>query len=125
MQKMRIAVQQLFLTLTASSLLALPVSAADIDPEIDELLTAIGTSGCTFIRNGSSHPAAEAEQHLRMKYGKAQRYISGATDFINRIASKSSWSGKAYMIQCPDQDLEPSADWLDRELQQQRQIDVG
>ena len=86
------------------------------EQEIEFLLTTIGSSGCLFIRNGSEHEPAEAESHLRMKYRKGRRYISDAEDFINRIASKSSWSGKPYQVKCPGEAAADSGPWLQAEL---------
>jgi hypothetical protein len=89
--------------------------------EIDYLLTAIGSSDCTFIRNNTRHTAADAEDHLRMKYGKTKRYIDSAEEFITKLASESSWTGKAYAIECPDSGLHSSGDWLSARLTTYRQ----
>jgi hypothetical protein len=55
--------------------------------------------GARFWRNGSSYSAKAAAEHLRMKYKKAGSAVSTAKDFIDKIASKSSTSGKAYQIE--------------------------
>jgi hypothetical protein len=96
--------------------------AADVGTEVESLLSAIGSSGCQFIRNGKEYSAPDAEDHLRMKYKKGARYVSTAEDFINRIASKSSWSGKPYQIACPDEVLQPSGQWLTNKLQDLRNM---
>ncbi len=94
-----------------------PVTMADTaETEIHYLLETIGQSECTFVRNGEAHDATEAESHLRMKYRNGKFWIDDAEHFIERIASKSSWSGKPYFIDCPDADREPSADWLSDKL---------
>ena len=41
--------------------------ADDTAAEIEVLLDAIGSSECTFIRNGKQYDAEKAESHLRMK----------------------------------------------------------
>jgi len=94
----------------------LPVMAwADTDElpaEIDYLLTTMSTSGCTFIRNGKEYDAADAESHLRMKYGRGKRYAPTTELFIERLASKSSMSGKPYYIECEGTERMTSAEWL-------------
>lgn len=115
---------------TASFLLALilahptSVSADDNkavkDHEIEHLLNFVGDSGCLFVRNGKEHAPAEAESHLRMKYRKARRYISDADEFIERIASGSSWSGKPYQALCSGEAAQASSDWLQAELTRYR-----
>ncbi len=103
-------------------LLTLPTTSfgADKDPvvqqEIEYLLTQVSDSGCVFIRNGTEHDAADAADHMRMKYGNGKRWVSSTEDFINRIASESSWSGKKYQIRCPDEAARPSGDWLTEKL---------
>jgi hypothetical protein len=89
--------------------------------EIDYLLTAIGSSDCTFIRNDTRHTAEEAEDHLRMKYGKTKRYIDSAEEFIAKLASESSWTGKPYAMECPDSGMHSSRDWLSSRLTTYRQ----
>jgi len=93
-------------------LLSLPALAGDTATEIQYMLDAIGQSNCSFIRNGNVHAATEAESHLSMKYSRGQSWVSTAEQFIERIASKSSWSGKPYYIECPDADRQPAGDWL-------------
>ena len=101
-----------------------PVTMADTaETEIQYLLEAIGQSQCMFIRNGKTHAATEAESHLRMKYRNGKIRIDTAEQFIERVASKSSWSGEAYFIDCPDTDRGPSADWLSARLAGHRQPD--
>jgi hypothetical protein len=92
------------------------VRAADNSAaEIEYLLQAVGESGCVFQRNGEQHDSAEAESHLRLKYRNGKRYVDSAEMFIKRLATKSSWTGKAFIIDCSGQSM-PSADWLMREL---------
>jgi hypothetical protein len=75
-----------------------PGLAADPDiqtsVEIDFLLTAVGDSGCSFLRNGKAYSSADAEAHLRMKYQRGRHYASTTEQFIVRLASSSSMSGK-------------------------------
>ena len=99
----------------------LPDNAAGTAPiEIEHLLEFVGSSACVFKRNGGRHDATEAEAHLRMKYGKGKRHVETAEQFISRIASKSSWSGRTYTVDCPGEGTQPSGQWLTEELRRYR-----
>lgn len=104
------------LLLLMAFLLPTTVIADDTEAEIGHLIDAVGESGCTFIRNGSSHDADDAAAHLRMKYRRGKRYATTAELFIERLASKSSMSGKPYQIKCPDKDAVTSGEWLTARL---------
>lgn len=89
------------------------LAAADVtDTEVEFLVSTIGESNCTFIRNGKRHSAKDAEDHLRMKYRRGKRYAPTAEKFIERLASASSMSKKPYYIECEGQEAVPSGDWL-------------
>lgn len=90
-------------------------SLAAENEEIDYLLSYLGNSGCTFIRNGSEHQALEARDHLKMKYNHARDRIKTAEEFIENIASKSSLSRKQYEVRCADKQL-GSKQWLEEAL---------
>ncbi len=92
----------------------------DATVEIDYLLATVASSDCVFIRNGKSHSSADAVDHLQMKRRRGARYFSTTEEFIERLASKSSWTGKLYMIQCHDQPAEPSSAWFTRFLSEYR-----
>ena len=91
------------------------------DREIELLLDFVSTSGCDFIRNGNRHPPPEAADHLRLKYSRAKRYAGTAEHFIDRLASKSSWSGTPYEVDCPDQPAQPAGPWLHQALTELRE----
>ncbi len=90
------------------------------DAEVEYLLQTVGSSQCTFVRNGQRHTAERAEDHLRMKYNKARRYIANADEFITKIASESSWTGQPYTIECPGVESQPSKNWLFARLEEWR-----
>ena len=96
-------------------LLAGSISAALADTTADEeiraLIQAVAESGCEFNRNGSLHSAEAAAEHLELKYSRGKRYANSAEAFIDRLASKSSWSGKPYQMIC-DGEVHPAGDWL-------------
>lgn len=83
--------------------------------EIDYLLDYVASSDCVFVRNGSDHDPADAADHLRLKYRRGKKYVNSADQFINRLASESSWSGKPYTVECGGV-TEPTRDWLHRAL---------
>ena len=94
---------------------ALTFSVASANEEVEKieyLLTSIGESDCTFIRNGKEYSATEAESHLRMKYRRGKRWAKDVEGFIDRIASKSSFSGKPYRIRCGTAEPKPTSEWL-------------
>ncbi len=118
------AVDHLSRWLVLALVLAAPLTGAETataEAEIDHLITAIGESGCTFVRNGKRHSAAEARDHIRMKYRRGKRYASTTELFIERLASKSSMSKKPYWMECPGDDPVPSGDWLKAELERYRE----
>lgn len=106
----------LFLALSG---LTIPALAADVESEVQYLIQAVAESGCTFNRNGTDHDSADAADHMRLKYSRGSRYVNSAEQFIDRLASESSWSGKAYTITCEGV-TEPSSEWLHRALREHR-----
>lgn len=108
------------IVLTAALALPLAVNAGDTEQEIEYLLEFVASSGCTFTRNGSDHDPAGASDHLRMKYSRGKRYVNNADQFIDRLATESSWTGKKYMVSCEGQS-QPSGVWLHRALDDYRQ----
>ena len=105
-------------------LLALTPAIAMADAaetEIEHLIATVGESGCNFIRNGSRHDAEDAASHMRLKYRRGKRYATTAELFIERLASKSSFTGKPYKIECPGSDAVPSGDWLMARLHEYRE----
>jgi len=82
-----------------------------VDAEIRQLLDRVGESGCDFERNGTRHNSRDAASHLTLKYDRGARYVETAEDFIDRLASESSWSGKPYYVLCDDERA-ASGEWL-------------
>lgn len=88
--------------------------------EIDYLLAFVEQSGCIFVRNDTEHNSADAADHLRLKYSRGSRYVKSAEQFIDRLASESSWSGKPYTVTC-DGRTETAGAWLHRALDDYRE----
>jgi len=83
-------------------LLALPAAAQNAPSEVGQLFRALEASGCSFNRNGSWYSASEASAHLHRKYDYLTRKgLAGtAESFIDLAASKSSMSGRPYLVRC-------------------------
>jgi hypothetical protein len=92
--------------------------------EVDQLLEFIKISNCRFNRNGSWYKSAEAADHLNKKYQYVQKkgLVNTAEDFIKFAATKSSLSGKEYVVQCEGDKTHKSAEWLTTALAQIREI---
>jgi hypothetical protein len=117
--------------------LALPLAAAahpvvpgvppQVQAEIDHLFDYIAKSPCKFNRNGSWHDMVAARAHVNTKYEylRDRGQIDSAESFIDNAASKSSFSGKDYLVQCPGTTTVPSADWLKSELVRYRHDPKG
>ncbi|WP_444925909.1 DUF5329 family protein [Microbulbifer sp. TRSA002] len=88
--------------------------------EINHLIEFVSTSECTFIRNDSEHTSQEAVEHMEKKYKYFSNKIDSAEDFIRLSATKSTFSGKPYHIQCTDKPKEVSQQWLLDELARYR-----
>lgn len=104
-------------------LLAAVANAADEDnteSEILYLIQFVETSQCQFERNGTVYDSADAADHLQLKYRRGQRYADTAEHFIDRLASKSSFSGKPYFIQCKNTEWESVEIWLHKALDNYR-----
>ena len=94
--------------------------SATMDEEIDFLLDTVVNSDCVFTRNGKDHAAEDARDHLQMKRKRGARYFDSSEEFIERLASKSSWSGKPYFIQCGDEPRVTAKEWFTTLLEQHR-----
>jgi hypothetical protein len=99
------------LLMTMGAAMAAPDDSDSMDAEIDYLLTTVAQSDCVFIRNGKEYDGADARDHLQMKRKRGRKYYDKTEQFIERIASKSSWSGKPYRIRCGDLE-ENAGDWF-------------
>ena len=79
-------------------------SAMSMPMEMNFLLSYVEGSGCAFQRNGSWYTAQEAHAHLRDKFNYlATRSMLDTTEqFIERVATQSSLTGRAYMVRCSD-----------------------
>lgn len=111
----RIATVALLLALSATVEAA---PSAQARREIQGLMDALSTSSCEFQRNGTWHGRDEARKHLQRKYDYLLKkdLVDTAEQFIERAASKSSMSGRAYQVRCPGQPAQPAATWFKARL---------
>lgn len=103
-------------------LMGLPAARADppknVQTEIGFLLGDIERSGCEFYRNGTWHGAGEAQAHLHDKYEYlvSRNLVNTTEEFIERAATKSSFSGQPYKVRCTGGAIMTSNQWLHSEL---------
>lgn len=73
-----------------------------------------------FVRNGKEYDAATAARFLRGKWKANDDAVQSARDFVDKIASVSGTSGKAYRIRFNDGREMTSRDFLLDELKKLR-----
>ncbi len=105
------------------ALLSTASLADTIDDEIDYLISSVGKSGCTFIRNGKRYSGKDARAHLKSKRRRNAHLIDSTEEFIEKIASKSSTSGKVYLMSCNGEDQQTADEWFTAVLRKYREID--
>ncbi len=90
--------------------------------EVEQLITFVENSACQFNRNGKWYDSVEAAKHIGKKYRYVHKrgLVKSTEDFIKYSATKSSLSGKMYMVQCADEELLKSSKWLSDELAKNR-----
>ena len=90
-----------------------PVEQARIDKLIRHVEL---QKGMVFIRNGSEYTCEQAAKFLRGKMESMGKEVSTAREFIERIATRSSMSGKPYQVRLADGTLLPAGHYLTDEL---------
>jgi hypothetical protein len=84
----------------------------ELSAAIEYLLEYVRTSECVFIRNKREHTPGEAAEHIERKYKHFKKDIETPEDFIRLAASKSTMSGKAYMVRTREGETLTSEAWL-------------
>lgn len=103
-------------------LLLVPVTRAEppttVQIEVNFLLGYLEESGCEFYRNGTWHDSKAAQAHLRDKYKylASGNQINTTEDFIEKAATKSSFSGLPYEVRCNGGATVTTNQWLRDEL---------
>lgn len=79
--------------------------------------------GAVFIRNGDEHSPGDAAKHLSMKLQRAKSSWFAppagswtAEMFIDKLASRSSLTGRRYQIRFADGSVVNAGDWLREQL---------
>ncbi|MDH5655201.1 MAG: DUF5329 domain-containing protein [Spirochaetia bacterium] len=90
---------------------------ADETEKIENLIRAVETSSFIFIRNGIEYSSKKAASHMRMKLSRAGNRIRTADQFIRYIATKSSITGKPYLVRLKDGRIVLLSEWLGSILQ--------
>jgi hypothetical protein len=108
-----------FLFALLSCFVALGGENRSLDQTIERMITSVEKSQCTFIRNGSDHTPKDAAAHMRRKYNHFKKQIRTPADFIEKCASKSELSGKAYLVKLPDGKTVKCEDWLREKLKEE------
>ena len=107
----------LLLCLVACSTLASPgISPSSTENEIKSLIEVVKNSECVFHRNGKKYSAQKGADHLQLKLRRGAKYAKTTEDFIQNLASSSSWSGKPYLIECKQGEMRLMKEWLDQQL---------
>lgn len=90
----------------------------DMQYEISYLFEYLRNSNCEFNRNGTWYSPDKAVSHLNKKYQYLLKrgLIKSTEQFIDRAASKSSMSGKPYLVKCGESDSVESSIWFTDEL---------
>jgi len=103
--------------------ISVPVFASNMQSEINHLLAILGNSECQFERNGKMHSGKDTVNHVKKKYNYFKSKINSAEKFIEYSATKSTLSGKYYMVLCKDKPKIRTQDWLLQELKNYRSKD--
>jgi hypothetical protein len=90
---------QLLLTLALAASLAAAELPADEKAKIERLIEHVGSlKDAKFVRNDVEYDAATAAKFLKAKWDANSGDIASARDFIEKTATKSSTTGKPYLI---------------------------
>lgn len=97
-------------------------TATVTETEIAHLVGYLRQSDCEFYRNGSWYSPDKAIKHIDRKYRYLMKrgLVDSSEQFIDRAASRSSMSGKAYLVKCGDGAAIESATWFTDELRRFR-----
>ena len=87
------------------------------EPErIAALLDVVERSGARFVREGKVYSGAAGRKHLERKLRHAGDRITTAEQFIEGIASRSSLTGRLYLVRLPGDEEVETRVWLRQRL---------
>jgi hypothetical protein len=93
--------------------------------EVVHLLELLRNTTCTVERNGKRHNGENAYLHVQKKYDYFRDNIKTTEEFIEYSATKSTMSGKYYMVICEERSPMRTQDWLLQELDTYRKKHKG
>jgi hypothetical protein len=83
------------------------------DAKINALISHVESlTNATFVRNGKEYTSANAAKFLRGKWDANKKDVKTPEDFISKVATKSSTTGKPYLIRFKDGRETPCAEYL-------------
>ena len=116
---MRTALLLFFALASVSFLRAAELPAGD-KAKIEALITHVQTlKDASFIRNGKEYDSANAAKFLRGKWKANEDKIRSPSDFIEQVATKSSTTGKPYLIRFKDGTEVPCGKYLTARLRKE------
>jgi hypothetical protein len=108
------------LTAFAGSAAASELAAAE-RAKIESLIVVVERlEDAKFVRNGKAYGPATAGKFLRGKWKDRASHVRSADDFINHVATRSSTTGRPYVIRLADGREVPAAVFLRAELKKLR-----
>ena len=90
-------------------------------PEVEYLMNFMKNSSCELNRNGKFYKGNEAVSHIKKKYEYFRNKITTTEEFIEYTATKSTISGKDYLVRCGDGETFKTKEWLLNELERYRE----
>ena len=98
--------------------------SADVPPEsrheVEHLISFVSNTSCQIERNWISHNGDEAITHIQQKYDYFRDDIKTTEQFIEYSATKSTMTGRDYLVKCTGHSPIKTRDWLVQELQKYR-----
>jgi len=106
---------------TVAVALSLSANAAELPAveavKIEALIAAVeGMADAVFIRNGRAYDSAVAAEFLRRKWQAQALHVVSVEDFIEKVASVSSTTGRPYLMVFVDGREIPCSSFLREEL---------
>jgi uncharacterized protein DUF5329 len=107
----------LVLSISAAGICRAADAPADESKKIDALIAHVeGLKDAKFVRNGIEYDAKTAGAFLRGKWDTNKAKIKTVADFIEHVATKSSTTGKPYLIRLTDGKEHKSGEYLAEQL---------
>jgi hypothetical protein len=98
------------------------INVIDETNQIEELLKRIEKSKIIFIRNGTQYSSKKAADHLRSKWEHSKGQIKTLNEFIKKIASKSSYSGKYYLVKLQNGTIISAEKWYELQMKNEHKV---